>query len=159
VLYVGEVLKATRGAAALGELPAVSPPAGPDDPDGLPAPARTVLVVEDSPIVRDLIVESLRAHGLRVLEAPDGQDALEQLEQHADIDLLVTDVEMPRLDGLGLIARMRARGGRRIPAIVVSTRGSNADKLAAVQVGADAYLVKSDFSRETLWTMVSRFLG
>jgi DNA-binding response OmpR family regulator len=66
---------------------------------------------------------------------------------------------MPRLDGLGLIKRIRARGGRRIPAIVVSTRGSDADKLAAVEVGADAYLVKSDFSQEGLWALVSRFLG
>lgn len=154
VLNVGEVLKLARGAAALGELPS----AAQSEPDPRLARHR-VLVAEDSPIVRDLVAESLRAHGLDVVEAPDGQAALERLEQHPDIALLVTDVEMPRLDGLGLIARMRARGGRRIPAIVVSTRGSDADKMAAVEVGADAYLVKNDFSREGLWAMVSRFLG
>ena len=120
---------------------------------------RAVLVAEDSPIVRDLVVEALRIHGLTVLEAVDGQHALEQLESHPEIQLLVTDIEMPRLNGLGLIKRMRARGGRRIPAVVVSTRGSDADKLAAMEVGADAYLVKSDFSREGLWSLVSRFLG
>ena len=119
----------------------------------------TVLVAEDSPIVRDLVVDALRSHGLQVVEAGDGQEGLEQLEAHPEIELLVTDVEMPRLDGLGLIAAMRARGGRRIPAIVVSTRGSDADKAAAVDVGADAYLVKSDFSREQLWSLVSRFLS
>ena len=154
VLNVGEVLKLARGAAALGELPS----AAQSEPE--PPPTRhTVLVAEDSPIVRDLVAESLRAHGLDVVEAPDGQAALERLEQYSNIALLVTDVEMPRLDGLGLITKMRARGGRRIPAIVVSTRGSDADKRAAVEVGADAYLVKSDFSREGLWAMVSRFLG
>lgn len=153
VLNIDAVMHATHGAALHEELPAVLSP-----PSSQP-PAHTVLVAEDSPVVRDLIVESLRAHGLHVLEAPDGQDALERLAQNPGIDLLVTDVEMPRLDGLGLIARMRARGGRRIPAIVVSTRGSDADKVAAVEVGADAYLVKSDFSSETLWSMVSRFLG
>lgn len=120
---------------------------------------RTVLVAEDSPIVRDLVVEALRIHGLTVLEAVDGQHALEQLEAHPEVQLLVTDIEMPRLNGLGLIKRMRASGGRRIPAVVVSTRGSDADKLAAMEVGADAYLVKSDFSREGLWSLVSRFLG
>lgn len=119
----------------------------------------TVLVAEDSPIVRDLVVEALRIHGLTVLEAVDGQHALEQLEDNPNVQLLVTDIEMPRLNGLGLIKRMRARGGRRIPAVVVSTRGSDADKLAAMEVGADAYLVKSDFSREGLWSLVSRFLG
>lgn len=120
---------------------------------------KTVLVAEDSPIVRDLVVEALRIHGLTVIEAVDGQNALEKLEQHPEIQLLVTDVEMPRLNGLGLIQRMRGRGGPRIPAVVVSTRGSDADKLAAMEVGADAYLVKSDFSREGLWSLVSRFLG
>jgi chemotaxis protein histidine kinase CheA len=149
VLNVAKVIEASRR-----NLGAASPaPAHAD------APAPLVLVAEDSPIVRDLIVESLRAHGLRVLEASDGREALDRLASQPDIDLLVTDVEMPRLDGLGLIAQLRARGGRRIPAIVVSTRGSDEDKLAAVEVGADAYLVKSDFSREGLWSIISRFLG
>jgi CheY-like chemotaxis protein len=133
--------------------PADSKDSGPNG-DG-----HTVLVAEDSPIVRDLVVEALRIHGLTVIEAADGQEAFEKLEEHPEVALLVTDVEMPRLDGLGLIKRIRARGGRRIPAIVVSTRGSDADKLAAVEVGADAYLVKSDFSQEGLWALVSRFLG
>lgn len=151
VLNVAKVIEASRrnlGAAAPADAPALAD-----------APAPLVLVAEDSPIVRDLIVESLRAHGLRVLEAGDGREALDRLASQPDIDLLVTDVEMPRLDGLGLIAQLRARGGRRIPAIVVSTRGSDEDKLAAVEVGADAYLVKSDFSREGLWSIISRFLG
>jgi two-component system chemotaxis sensor kinase CheA len=150
VLNVDRVIEAARG--DVGAAPAATAPA--HEP-----PAPLVLVAEDSPIVRDLIVESLRAHGLRVLEAGDGREALERLTSHPDIDLLVTDIEMPHLDGLGLIAALRARGGRRIPAIVVSTRGSNEDKLAAVEVGADAYLVKSDFSREGLWSILSRFLG
>jgi chemotaxis protein histidine kinase CheA/CheY-like chemotaxis protein len=151
VLNVDRVIEAARGHA--GAAPAAIAP------EHAESPAPLVLVAEDSPIVRDLIVESLRAHGLRVIEAGDGREALERLSSHPDIDLLVTDIEMPHLDGLGLIAALRARGGRRIPAIVVSTRGSNEDKLAAVEVGADAYLVKSDFSREGLWSILSRFLG
>jgi chemotaxis protein histidine kinase CheA len=150
VLNVAKVVEAARRPLGAARAAAPAPPE---------APAPLVLVAEDSPIIRDLIVESLRAHGLRVLEAGDGREALDRLSSEPDIDLLVTDVEMPRLDGLGLIAQLRARGGRRIPAIVVSTRGSDEDKLAAVEVGADAYLVKSDFSREGLWSIISRFLG
>ena len=155
VLNPGEVFRAARGH---------STPQGEDAMAKMLASRsamadRIVLVAEDSPIVRDLVVEALRIHGLTVIEAVDGQDALEKLEENNEIQLLVTDVEMPRLDGLGLIKKMRARGGRRIPAVVVSTRGSDADKLAAMEVGADAYLVKSDFSREGLWSLVSRFLG
>lgn len=151
VLNVAEVVKAARGEAGVRVSTAPTRAGG--------APAPLVLVAEDSPIVRDLIVESLRAHGLRVLEAADGREALHRLTQHPEVALLVTDLEMPHLDGLGLIATLRARGGRRIPAIVVSTRGSDEDKLAAVEVGADAYLIKSDFSQQGLWSIVSRFLG
>lgn len=149
VLNVVEVVKAARGEAA------ATVPATPSRTSDAPL----VLVAEDSPIVRDLIVDALRAHGLRVLEAADGREALQRLAQHPEVALLVTDLEMPNLDGLGLIATLRARGGRRIPAIVVSTRGSDEDKLAAVEVGADAYLVKSDFSQQGLWSIVARFLG
>lgn len=121
---------------------------------------KTVLVADDSPVVRDLIADALRAHGIRVIEASDGQEALERLGAHPGIDLVVTDFEMPRLDGPGLIRALRARvGARRIPAVVVSMRGSDADKRAALDVGADAYLVKSDFSHAGLWTMIARFLG
>jgi CheY-like chemotaxis protein len=117
-----------------------------------------VLVVDDSPVVRDLVGDALRAHGIRVIEAGDGEEALAQLNLHPQIDLVVTDFEMPRLDGIGLIRALRAREGRRIPAVVVSMRGSDSDKRAALDVGADAYLVKSDFSHAGLWTMIARFL-
>jgi chemotaxis protein histidine kinase CheA len=121
---------------------------------------KTILVVDDSPVVRDLISDALRAHGIRVVEAGDGEDALGKLISHPNIDLVVTDFEMPRLDGIGLIRALRARPDvRRIPAVVVSMRGSDADKQAALDVGADAYLVKSDFSHAGLWTMIARFLG
>jgi two-component system, chemotaxis family, sensor kinase CheA len=153
VINPAELFKATRGEVDEDISVELTPRSAPVDVQ------RTVLVVEDSPIVRDLLVEALRAHGLTVLEAVDGQDALDKLGQHPEVNLLVTDVEMPRLDGLGLIKKMRARGGRRIPAVVVSTRGSDADKSAALKVGADAYLVKTDFTREGLWALVSRHLG
>jgi chemotaxis protein histidine kinase CheA len=121
---------------------------------------KTILVVDDSPVVRDLISDALRAHGIRVVEAGDGEEALGKLSSHPNIDLVVTDFEMPRLDGIGLIRALRARPDvRRIPAVVVSMRGSDADKQAALDVGADAYLVKSDFSHAGLWTMIARFLG
>ncbi len=127
------------------------------------APSRTesnatVLVAEDSPIMRDVVAESLRSYGLRVLEAGDGAEALDVLAGADAVDLVVTDLEMPRMDGFELIQRLRERGGPRIPAVVVSTRGSDADKMAAMKVGADAYVVKSEFSREGLWATVSRFV-
>jgi CheY-like chemotaxis protein len=122
---------------------------------------KTVLVTDDSPVVRDLIADALRAHGMRVIEAGDGEEALSLLAAHPSIDLVVTDFEMPRLDGIGLIRAQRARetGGRRLPMVVVSMRGSESDKRLALDAGADSYLVKSDFSHAGLWTMIARFLG
>jgi chemotaxis protein histidine kinase CheA/CheY-like chemotaxis protein len=124
------------------------------------APASTtVLVTDDSPIVRDLICEVLRSHGMIVVEAGDGVEALEQLERHPEVALLVTDVEMPRMNGLDLIRRIRAGQGRRLPAVVVSTRGSDEDKRLAASIGADAYLVKSDLTHDSLWTLIERFVS
>jgi len=126
----------------------------------MPAPARvrTILVVEDSPIVRDLVVEALRAHGHRVIEAADGEEGRAVLEKDDDIDLVLTDLEMPRLDGIGLLRWLRGRPGRRVPAIVLSMRGSDADKRRAVDAGADAYIIKSDFSHGGLLSTLQRFI-
>jgi CheY-like chemotaxis protein len=125
-------------------------------PPGTPRPVATVLVVDDSPVVRDVVGETLRSYGLQVLEAGDGQEALQKLGLEQRIDLLITDVDMPRLDGLGLLRALRARpDGQRLPAVVVSMRGAERDRQAAMEAGADAYLVKSDFSPATLWNIVS----
>jgi two-component system chemotaxis sensor kinase CheA len=122
--------------------------------------AATVLVVEDSPIMRDVIAEALRAHGAAVIEAADGVAALAALAAHPEVGLVITDLEMPRMDGFELIRRIRTEArATRLPCVVISTRGSDADKLAAVEVGADAYLVKTDFSRDSLWSHVGRFLA
>lgn len=147
VLKPGELLAATRGMTA-------RVPAHTEAPRG----GSTVLVADDSPVIRDLITEALRSHGLRVLEAADGEEALAILAAHPEVRLLVTDVEMPRLDGIGLIREVRAHYGRQLPALVVSMRGSAEDKQRALDVGADGYLVKSDFTQAGLWSMVSRYL-
>lgn len=147
VLKPGELLAATRGAHARVATPAANQRGG-----------STVLVADDSPVIRDLLSEALRSHGLRVLEAADGEEALAVLAAHPEIRLLVTDVEMPRLDGIGLIREVRLHHGRQLPALVVSMRGTDEDKQRALDVGADGYLVKSDFTQAGLWTMVSRYL-
>jgi two-component system, chemotaxis family, sensor kinase CheA len=152
VLSVTELLAATRSRAT-------RLAAGSEVAPSLVREGAKVLVVEDSVIMRDIIAETLRSYGLDVIEAGDGAEALAVLEVQTDISLLVTDLEMPKVDGFELIHRIRGREThRRLPAVVVSTRGSDADMRAALEVGADAYLVKSDFSREGLWSKIGRFL-
>jgi len=124
-----------------------------------PVATVTVLIVDDSPIVHDLVSEVLRSHGVIVIRAGDGLEALDKLDEHPEVGLVVTDVEMPRMDGLQLLRRLRALPGRRIPAVVVSTRGRDEDKQLAASLGADAYLVKSDLTHDSLWTLIERFVA
>lgn len=78
----------------------------------------TVLVVDDEPLVRALVAELLEEEGFRTRHAPDGQVALEMLDEDG-IDLVVSDVQMPRLDGLSLVRCLRNRG-HAVPVVLMS---------------------------------------
>jgi CheY-like chemotaxis protein len=93
-----------------------------------------ILVVDDEPMVRFLLVRFLEEEGHTVDEAADGIDALEQLSQRA-YDLLISDVHMPRLSGIDLVRAVR-RQGNRIPLIVMD---SYPDLFAESEVGAEAF--------------------
>ncbi|HSS03323.1 MAG TPA: response regulator [Kofleriaceae bacterium] len=124
------------------------------------APARDrahrVLVVDDSPIVRDLLSELLTSVGLDVRSAADGAAALE-MHTADPVDLIVCDVEMPVMDGFELLRRLRARS-ERVPVVMVTTRGSAADRSLAAALGADALIVKSEFENAHLLAAVRRFV-
>jgi CheY-like chemotaxis protein len=93
-----------------------------------------------------------------VREAEDGERALRVLDE-GEVDLIITDIEMPNLDGIELIERVRAQArGRRVAIIVLSTRGSSEDKQRAMAAGADAYLVKTEFSEQALREVLSRHM-
>jgi two-component system, chemotaxis family, sensor kinase CheA len=113
-------------------------------------PAASVLVADDSPTSRSLLKEILESAGYRVTTAADGLDALANL-QAGDYDLLISDVEMPRLDGFGLTARLR--GDKRLaelPVVLVTALDSREDKERGIEVGANAYIVKSGFDQRHL---------
>jgi two-component system sensor histidine kinase and response regulator WspE len=106
---------------------------------------RRILVVDDSEVVRDLMVGLAAKLGWQVDEAVDGQDALQKIAIHAP-DLIVTDIDMPVLDGIAMLERYRALADGKAPVLVLSTRGSLEDKQRAMAAGANAYLVKTAFS-------------
>jgi CheY-like chemotaxis protein len=119
---------------------------------------RSVLLVEDSELTRDMLDGVLAAMGHRVLDAANGRDALDKLQQHRP-DLVITDLEMPVMDGFELIEAIRGREPLRdLPIIVLTSRGSDDDRRRAADLGADAYLVKADFREEILEQTVNRFL-
>jgi two-component system, chemotaxis family, sensor kinase CheA len=116
-----------------------------------------VLVADDSPVVRELVTEILTGAGLLVEQAVDGAAALESILQ-SEPDLVVSDVEMPRMNGFDLLAEVRKRT-QRLPVIMLSTRGSVEDRKRATRLGANAYLVKTEFHSESLLEVVRRFVN
>ena len=104
---------------------------------------KTVLVVEDSPTMRQLIVYALgRVKNLKVIQAGDGIEALGKLSTEK-IDILITDVNMPMMDGLKLVAMVRKdENHAEIPIIIITTEGAQEDRKRALALGANAYITK-----------------
>jgi chemotaxis protein histidine kinase CheA len=117
---------------------------------------RRVLVADDSRVICDLVREILAGEGLEVTTAHDGVEAI-ALFDASPPDLVLSDVEMPKMDGLGLLGEIRRRSST-LPVIMLTTRGSVEDRRRAAAAGADAYLVKSDFQSGLLTETVRRFL-
>jgi two-component system chemotaxis sensor kinase CheA len=119
-----------------------------------------VLVVEDSLAVRQLQRSILEAAGYGVVTARDGREALEVLGRDEAIELVVTDVDMPELDGFQLTAAIRAHPSHSaLPVIVVTSRGDERDRQRGIEAGADAYMVKHGFDQHLLLETVERLVG
>ncbi len=101
------------------------------------------LVVEDSPAMRQLIVFALkRIKGLEVSEAEDGVGALKLISQDK-FDILLTDINMPVMDGLKLVSLVRQDDTHKnIPVVIITTEGAHADRERAMTLGANAYITK-----------------
>ncbi|MDA8165948.1 MAG: hybrid sensor histidine kinase/response regulator [Desulfobacteraceae bacterium] len=123
------------------------------------AAAARILVVDDSVNTREIEKSILEAYGYVVELAGDGQEALERTRE-ARYDLVVTDVEMPRLDGFSLTERLRREEGyRETPIIIVTSREKEEDKRRGIQVGANAYIVKGSFDQTNLLETVQNLVG
>jgi CheY-like chemotaxis protein/chemotaxis signal transduction protein len=122
--------------------------------------APKVLVVEDSYTVRELQRSILEAAGYRVETARDGKAGLDRVTADDEIALVITDLEMPEMDGLELTRAIRARSERSsLPVIVVTSRGDEEDRRRGVEAGADAYVVKQAFDQQALLDIVERLVG
>lgn len=103
---------------------------------------RKVLVVEDSPTMVRLYRMVLSALVDAIVFASDGMEGLDRVAQEPDVDLLIVDINMPRMDGLEFLRRARRELALTAPAIVVSTEGADADRAQALEAGANGYLRK-----------------
>ena len=130
---------------------------------GQAAPRRrdqaSILVAEDSLTIRELERTILQTAGYDVEVAPDGLEAAGKIGSK-DFDLVVTDVEMPGMDGFSLCRHIRENErSKDIPVIILTSRASDDDKRRGIEVGADAYLVKSAFDQGNLLDTISRLIG
>jgi two-component system chemotaxis sensor kinase CheA len=122
------------------------------------AAARRILVVDDSLTTRTLEKSILEAAGYEVEVAVDGADALGRLGQR-DFDLVLSDVQMPRLDGVSLVRAVKQDSRlNKIPIVLVSSLDAEEHRRQGLDAGADAYLSKAEFEQGLLLSTLDRFI-
>ena len=120
--------------------------------------AKTILAVDDSSSLRQMVAFSLKAAGYQVVEAVDGQDGLDKAKQQT-VDLVLTDQNMPRMDGLALVRRLRGMAQHRaVPILILTTESSDEMKQAGRAAGATGWLVKP-FDPPRLLEVIGKVLG
>jgi DNA-binding response OmpR family regulator len=107
--------------------------------------AATILLVDDEEAVQKLLAYPLEHEGYRVVQARDGEEALERFDAEK-VDLVVLDIMLPRLDGLEVCRRLRARSS--VPIIMLTARDDELDKVVGLEIGADDYITKPFSIRE-----------
>jgi len=151
ILHPGDLLKsAVKGVAAMtGAIPAR---------EDVETSRKSVLIVEDSITARTLLKNILETAGYVTLSAVDGMDALALLRME-EIDLVVSDVDMPRMNGFDLTSRIRAsREFADLPVILVTSLDSREDRERGIEAGANAYIVKSSFDQSNLLEVIKRLV-
>ena len=122
-------------------------------------PRKRILVVDDSITVRELERQLLQSRGFAVDVAVDGMDGWNAVRGSL-YDLIVTDVDMPRMDGIGLVSLIKADPARReIPVVIVSYKDREEDRLRGLDAGANRYLTKSSFHDETFVDTIVDLIG
>ena len=117
---------------------------------------KTILTVDDSRTMRSMLMLALTGAGHTVVQADDGQHGVEVLAQHPDVEVIITDINMPRMDGYAFIEAVRRDPGKRAtPILVLTTESEPAKKQRARDAGATGWIVKP-FDTEKLVAAVRR---
>jgi two-component system chemotaxis response regulator CheY len=117
---------------------------------------KKVLVVDDSALVHQMYKMVLMRYNCNVIDALNGQDGLNQLEQHPDANLILLDINMPLMNGLEFIRKVKEIGKYdHVPIIIVSTEGKEEDTMRGLALGARGY-VKKPFKPSDLHTLIDK---
>ena len=121
--------------------------------------AKRIMSVDDSASIRQMVAFTLKGAGYEVVEACDGRDALARLNGNHQVHMVITDLNMPNLDGIGLIRELRAKPECKfIPIIMLTTESQDSKKQEGKSAGATGWIVKP-FKSEQLLAVVRRVLG
>ncbi len=119
---------------------------------------KTIMIVDDSASIRQMVGFTLKNAGYSIIEAVDGQDALGKFNGE-QIHMVVTDLNMPNLDGIGLVKTLRANPSFKfIPIILLTTESQESKKMEGKQAGATGWIVKP-FKPEQLVAVTKKVLG
>jgi len=158
IMMIADILELVD--LALGQMP---PPSAPLWQGTIPAEVETtdeptVLIVDDSIVVREMLSMTFSNKGYRVEQARDGQEAWEKLRDGLPCDLMFCDIEMPRMDGLELLSKVRRDATLKgLPIAMLTSRGAERHRQMAIQLGANAYFTKP-YLEETLLDAARRLL-
>lgn len=119
----------------------------------------TVLIVDDSLTIRQTLSTALRKAGYRVIQSRDGLEGIEQLKQETNIQAVITDIEMPRMNGLEFLSRARQLRGNTFPIIMLTSRSSDKYRQLAHSLGATHYLTKPFVDKEILASLEQCLYG
>jgi chemosensory pili system protein ChpA (sensor histidine kinase/response regulator) len=158
IMMIADILELVD--LALGYTPPPSAPLwqgmAPVEPETTDEP--TVLIVDDSIVVREMLSMTFSNKGYRVEQARDGQEAWEKLRDGLPCDLMFCDIEMPRMDGLELLSKVRRDANLKgLPIAMLTSRGAERHRQMAIQLGANAYFTKP-YLEETLLDAARRLL-
>jgi chemosensory pili system protein ChpA (sensor histidine kinase/response regulator) len=158
IMMIADILELAD--LALGQMPPPNSPLWhgivPAEPETTDEP--TVLIVDDSIVVREMLSMTFSNKGYRVEQARDGQEAWEKLRDGLPCDLMFCDIEMPRMDGLELLSKVRRDAGLKgLPIAMLTSRGAERHRQMAIQLGANAYFTKP-YLEETLLEAARRLL-
>ncbi|WRH68407.1 MAG: response regulator [Planktothrix sp. GU0601_MAG3] len=118
----------------------------------------TVMIVDDSNALREIIAKMLRDSGMEVISAEDGVQALEKIEQVTQLDLVVLDIVMPNMNGYELCRHIKKNPKtKNIPVVMCSSKSEDFDRIWGIRQGADAYISKP-FRPEELLSTIKQLL-
>jgi two-component system, chemotaxis family, chemotaxis protein CheY len=120
---------------------------------------KTIMVVDDSASIRQMVSFTIKNCGYDVVEAKDGQDALAKMNNGTTVNMIITDLNMPNLDGIGLIRNVRRLATHKfIPIIMLTTESQESKKLEGKQAGATGWIIKP-FKPDQLVSVIKKVLG